>query len=184
MHTSDAPSRLQKQHQPQDQVLQSTDAQGQSEARLARTLECDAPQSSCPMSRSHSGSPSVVAPCRRTRSQSVRWGHASSLRNVHWYGRSIWSENGLVSLFGKKAYDWRSPTTSQLKDRSVSWSPNNTLTEKSRAAAAPAGKPSVERCGNQWNQSPTTWNSRTSGCRILGGASRVDGALHLDARGS
>ena len=36
MNTSDAPSRVQEQHQPQDQVMQPTDEQGKSETRLAR----------------------------------------------------------------------------------------------------------------------------------------------------
>ena len=42
MNTSDAPSRLQEQHQPQDQVMHATDEQAQSGASLARAYETDA----------------------------------------------------------------------------------------------------------------------------------------------
>ena len=41
-NTSDAPSRLQEQHQPQDQVMHATDEPAQSRACLARACACSA----------------------------------------------------------------------------------------------------------------------------------------------
>ena len=79
------------------------------------------------MSGSHSQIADCVALCRWTQSQSVHWKQASSLRNVPWYQRNVWSESGHVSLFGKKTYDRRSPATSQQRARQRWFLDANTL---------------------------------------------------------
>ena len=63
MNTSDAPGRLQEQHQPQDQVRHVTDEQTQSGACLARACEKSASnetnQSACSMSKSNTVPPAL-----------------------------------------------------------------------------------------------------------------------------
>ena len=163
MNKSDAPSQLPEQDEPQDEVMQPTDEQGQSEARPARTWDCDASsegvQGRCPTSGSPLQIADSVAPCRWTEPQSVRWRQASSLRNVPWFQRSVWSENGHVSLFGKKdirqevACDVTTESETEVVPRR-----QNTLTYE----AALRWRLRANCMLNGAVESPTTWSCRTS----------------------
>ena len=153
MNTSDAPSRQQEQHQPQDQVMQPTDEQGQSETCLARTWECDASseevQGSCTMSGSHSGSP-TVSHRADGHSRKVSAGDRRALSETYLGTKEASGGITDASLCVRRRHTTggRQRRHNRERDRSGSSTPRH-FEGQSRAAATAADKPYVERSGNQ-----------------------------------
>ena len=105
MDTRHAPSRLQEQHQPQDQVMHATAEQAQSGACLARTCECSASnetnQSACSMSKRNTVPLALPFSTSGYRDDGYTGGK-QALKNEPWLQGSGRNETMHVCLLGKR----------------------------------------------------------------------------------
>ena len=171
MKTSDAPSRLQEQHQPQDQLMHATDEQAQSGACLARACEYsasnDVNQSACSMSERNTVPPALPYSTSGYPDDGVRWRQTDPLRRRALIARERLESKPCTSVFVGKGHAPNTNTRSRQRCHNGERSRNNPSTPKdlvrrSRSTASIVGVPHGERRSSKWDEPLTTWSSRPS----------------------